>query len=98
MFRSTVFLGVFVTKENIVKFLIRQKETGNLETEMANNTESRERAARLQSSRFLTLPSHDFVHGAPLGFAQVYFIDGGGRELGGGGWGDCSVDRQNKSS
>lgn len=40
LFLSTQFF-FFLTKENIVKFLIRQKETRNLETETANNTESR---------------------------------------------------------
>lgn len=49
LFRSTVFwvfCFFFATKENIVKFLIRQKETGNLETERRWTTQSAERGLR----------------------------------------------------
>lgn len=56
---------LFFTKENIVKFLIRQKETERFGTETANNTYHKKSfIARVGAA--LTLPSHDFVQGVEL--------------------------------
>lgn len=50
------------TKENIVKFLIREKETGNRDCKKHREQKSYMACGKAD----LTLPSHDFVHGTEL--------------------------------
>lgn len=66
-----------------MKFLIRQKETVKLEQRQLS-TQRGQKSLIASGKAALTLPSHDFfVHGMELClvFAQVYFIDSGGRQL-----------------
>lgn len=57
----------FLTKENIVKFLIRQKETGELwNTDCKQHREQKKKSYITSGEAALTLPSHDFVQSMEL--------------------------------
>lgn len=74
LFCSAHFFSRLLTKENTAKFLIRQKDTGNLGAEHKNKKQQCYIIVRSKDA--LTPQSHDFVHGKELAFFSLAdFID-----------------------